>query len=73
MQSRPAVTDESLIEITFESKHVRDTYQALEERGVPFEAELRPVTSNEGQDLFAVHLRDPDGHCGTLTGWAGSE
>ena len=41
-------TDESLTEIVFESEDVRNTYQAMTERGVPFERELRPVMANDG-------------------------
>ena len=68
------MTDESLTEIVFGSEHVRDTYRAMAERGVPFEAELGPpIMSNEGRDLIAAHFRDPDGHYGTLTGWVDSE
>ena len=68
------VTDESLTEIVFGSEHVRETYQAMAGRGVPFEGELGPpIMSKEGRDLIAAHFRDPDGHYGRLTGWVDSE
>jgi catechol 2,3-dioxygenase-like lactoylglutathione lyase family enzyme len=63
------VTDESLTEVVFEDMNVRQTYQAMAERGVPFETELRPVASARGKELMAAHFRDPDGHYGSVTGW----
>lgn len=68
-----SVTDESLTEVVFASEDVRSEYAAMAARGVPFELELRPVTSNDGKVLLAAHFRDPDGHYGTLSGWVDSE
>lgn len=67
--NRGPVTDESLTEVVFEDMNVRQTYQAMAERGVPFETELRPVASAPGKQLVAAHFRDPDGHYGSVTGW----
>ncbi|HEY5685771.1 MAG TPA: VOC family protein [Acidimicrobiia bacterium] len=64
-----SVTDESLTEVVFGSEDVRETYQTLADRGVPFEADLRTIMSRDGRDLLGAHFRDPDGHYGTLTGW----
>jgi catechol 2,3-dioxygenase-like lactoylglutathione lyase family enzyme len=63
--------DGSLTEIVFESDDVRSTYGDLVERGVPFEVELRPVTSDGERELWAAHFRDPDGHLASVTGWVG--
>jgi hypothetical protein len=48
---------------------VRAAYEELSGRGVPFEIELRPVTSDGERDLLAAHFRDPDGHVASVTGW----
>ena len=61
--------DESLTEIVFQSEDVRNDYESMSERGVPFELELRTITTNEQQELLGAHFRDPDGHYGSLTGW----
>jgi len=63
------VTDESLTEVVFQVDDVKETYPLLAERGVPFEIELRPITSDGERQLLAAHFRDPDGHYGSLTGW----
>jgi hypothetical protein len=39
-------------------------------RGVPFEVELRPVSTDGERQLLAAHFRDPDGNLASLTGWA---
>lgn len=68
------LTDESLTEIVFASDDVRRDYQAMVERGVPFEGDLGPpIMSNEGRDLIGASFRDPNGHYGTLTGWVDAE
>ena len=67
------VTDESLTEVVFRSEQVRETFQAMAERGVPWEGELRTIMSDSGRDLVGAHFRDPDGHYGTLTGWVDSK
>ncbi len=61
--------DESLTEIVLEFDDVRAAYAEMSERGVPFEIELRPVTSDGTRDLLAAHFRDPDGHVASVTGW----
>lgn len=61
--------DDSLTEIVFEDDDVVARHIELSERGVPFEVELRAVTSDGEKDLMATHFRDPDGHLASLTGW----
>lgn len=61
--------DESLTEIVLEVDDVRASYDDLAARGVPFEVELRTVTTDGNHDLWAAHFRDPDGHLASLTGW----
>lgn len=61
--------DSSWTEIVIEFDDVRAAYDELSERGVPFEVELRPVTSDGVRDLLAAHFRDPDGHAASVTGW----
>lgn len=61
--------DDSLTEIVLETQDVKTVYEQLAGRGVPFEVELRPVTSDGGRELWAAHFRDPDGHIGSLSGW----
>lgn len=63
--------DDSLTEIVIEFDDVRAGYDELAQRGVPFEVELRPVTSDGSRDLLAAHFRDPDGHLGSVVGWVG--
>lgn len=67
VEERP--TDGSLTEIVFEVDDVRAAHAELVGRGVPFEVELRPVTSDGERDLLAAHFHDPDGHLASLTGW----
>ena len=70
---RPII-DESLTEIVLASENVRETYQEMAERGVPFESELGPpIISEEGRDLVAAYFQDPDGHYGRLSGWVDSQ
>ena len=68
-QADGSVTDDSLTEIVIEADDVLATHNQMLGRGVPFEVELRPVTSDDRRDLLAAHFRDPDGHVVSLTGW----
>lgn len=61
--------DDTMTEIVFEVDDVTATFNALRERGVDFEVELRPVTSDGDRDLLAAHFYDPDGHVASITGW----
>lgn len=61
--------DGSLTEIVLQVDDVKASYEELAGRGVPFEVELRPVTTDAGRELWASHFRDPDGHLASLTGW----
>jgi catechol 2,3-dioxygenase-like lactoylglutathione lyase family enzyme len=61
--------DQSLTEIVFEFEDVSGEYFDMSARGVPFEVDLRPVTSDGNRDLLAAHFRDPDGHIASVTGW----
>jgi catechol 2,3-dioxygenase-like lactoylglutathione lyase family enzyme len=63
--------DESLTEIVLEVDDVRGSFVELSGRGVPFEVELRPVTSDGQRELLAAHFRDPDGHLASVVGWVG--
>lgn len=56
-------------EIVFEVEDVREAYDRLAERGVPFEVELRRVTTDGVRDLLAAHFHDPDGNLASVTGW----
>ncbi|HSM44263.1 MAG TPA: VOC family protein [Acidimicrobiia bacterium] len=67
MDERP--DDASLTEIVLGADDVRTAYDELAARGVPFEVELRPVTSDGNHELWAAHFRDPDGHLASVTGW----
>ncbi|HEX6302436.1 MAG TPA: VOC family protein [Acidimicrobiia bacterium] len=64
--------DESLTEIVFEVADIHRDHEALLQRGVPFEVEPRPVTSDGERDLWATHFRDPDGHLASVVGWVAS-
>ncbi len=61
--------DESLTEIVFRAKDVRDTYRSMSGRQVPFESELEVIWSTDEGAMVGANFRDPDGHYGTLTGW----
>ena len=63
--------DDSLTEIVFEVDDIHAEHRALLERGVPFEVDLRPVTSDGERELLAAHFRDPDGHFASVVGWVG--
>jgi methylmalonyl-CoA/ethylmalonyl-CoA epimerase len=62
----------SLTEIVFEVEDVRTEFEAMKGRGVPFQVDLRPVTSDGSRDLLASHFADPDGNLASLTGWVDS-
>jgi catechol 2,3-dioxygenase-like lactoylglutathione lyase family enzyme len=63
------LADESLTEVVFEFEDVRAAHAELVKRGVPFEVDLRPVTSDGDRRLLAAHFRDPDGHLASVVGW----
>ena len=65
--------DESMTEIVFEVDDVAAAYDDLTGRGVIFEVQLRPVTSDGERDLLAGHFYDPDGHVASITGWVASK
>jgi catechol 2,3-dioxygenase-like lactoylglutathione lyase family enzyme len=67
-QADDAATD-AMTELVFEVDDVRTAFEEMRGRGVPFEIELRPVTSDGTRDLHAAHFHDPDGHLASLTGW----
>lgn len=67
VEDRPE--DASLTELVFEIDDVRGSFAEMSDRGVPFEVELRPVTSDGSRELLAAHFRDPDGHLASVTGW----
>lgn len=56
-------------ELVFEVEDVKSEFGVMKERGVPFEVEPRPVTTDDERTLFAAHFRDPDGHLVSVTGW----
>jgi catechol 2,3-dioxygenase-like lactoylglutathione lyase family enzyme len=56
-------------EIVLEVDDVQAAFAEMKGRGVPFEVEPRPVTSDGQRTLLAAHFRDPDGHAGSITGW----
>ena len=64
--------DETMTELVFEVDDVAGEFDALTSRGVDFEVELRPVTSDGERDLLAAHFHDPDGHVASITGWVAS-
>lgn len=61
--------DRSLTEIVLQVEEIKAVYDELSARGVPFEVEPRPVTTDGSHELWAAHFRDPDGHLASLTGW----
>lgn len=63
------VEDPSMTEIVFEVDDIVTTHADLQQRGVSFEVDPRPVTSDGDRDLLATHFRDPDGHLASITGW----
>jgi catechol 2,3-dioxygenase-like lactoylglutathione lyase family enzyme len=69
--NRPEVyeSQRSDTEIVLEVDDPASTHAEMSRRGVPFEVEPRPVTSDGERTLLAAHFRDPDGHLASLTGW----
>lgn len=63
----------SSTEIVLEAPDVVAAHAELLRRGVPFEVELRSVTTAGDRELLATHFRDPDGHLASLTGWVLNE
>jgi len=63
------VYDDSMTEVVFGVDDVNQTYAEMADRGVPFDVELRPISSDGDRTLVGAHFRDPDGHYGTITGW----
>ena len=63
------VDDASLTEIVFEVDDVLAAHSEMSDRGIPFEIDPRPVTSDGERDLLAAHFKDPDGHLASITGW----
>lgn len=61
--------DDTMTEIVFEVDDASAIYDALIARGIGFEVELRPVTSDGYRDLLAAHFYDPDGHVASISGW----
>jgi methylmalonyl-CoA/ethylmalonyl-CoA epimerase len=62
-------SQESDTEIVLEVDDLYATHGEMTGRGVPFEVEPRPVTSDGERTLLATHFRDPDGHLASVTGW----
>lgn len=56
-------------EIVLEVDDVLTVYGDMSERGVSFEVEPRPVTTDGTRELHAAHFRDPDGHLWSVAGW----
>jgi catechol 2,3-dioxygenase-like lactoylglutathione lyase family enzyme len=56
-------------EMVLEVDDVAAIFEEMTGRGVPFEVDLRPVTSDGQRTLLAAHFRDPDGHLASITGW----
>ena len=63
------VDDRSMTEVVIEFDDVRAAFADLSSRGVTFEVELRPVTSDGERDLLGAHFYDPDGHAASVVGW----
>jgi hypothetical protein len=60
---------DSETEIVIEVDDVRSAFTEMRDRGVRFQVELRPVTSDGERDLLAAHFADPDGNLASVTGW----
>ncbi len=56
-------------ELVLEVDDLMAVHAGMAERGVPFEVDPRPVTSDGERTLLAAHFRDPDGHLASVTGW----
>jgi catechol 2,3-dioxygenase-like lactoylglutathione lyase family enzyme len=61
--------DVSQTEIVLEVEHVAAEFQAMRDRGIPFQVQLREVMGAGDRSLYAAHFADPDGHLWSLTGW----
>jgi catechol 2,3-dioxygenase-like lactoylglutathione lyase family enzyme len=70
VEDKPAA-DDSLTEIVFEVDDIHTEHRALLARGVPFEVDPRPVTTDGERELWATHFRDPDGHLASVVSWVG--
>ncbi len=66
VEPAPEVSD---TEIVFEVDDVTAVIASMSARGVSFEVEPRPVTTDGERTLLATHFRDPDGHLASVTGW----
>jgi len=66
-------TQTSDTEIVLEVDEVRAVFEEMQRKGVPFEVDLRPVTSDGVRTLLAAHFRDPDGHLASVTGWVDTD
>ncbi|HEX5696918.1 MAG TPA: VOC family protein [Acidimicrobiia bacterium] len=60
---------ESDTEVVLEVDDMAAAFTEMREKGVPFEVDPRPVTSDGSRQLLATHFRDPDGHLASITGW----
>jgi catechol 2,3-dioxygenase-like lactoylglutathione lyase family enzyme len=69
--NRPEVfsSQASDTEVVLEVDDLMGSHAEMLHRGVPFEVEPRPVTSDGERTLLAAHFRDPDGHLASVTGW----
>jgi methylmalonyl-CoA/ethylmalonyl-CoA epimerase len=56
-------------EVVFDVDDIALAFKEMTEKGVPFEVDPRPVTSDGERVLLATHFRDPDGHLASITGW----
>ena len=65
-------TDNSLTEIVLEVDDIAAEYEAMRDRGVPFEVRPREVMTDGDRALHAAHFADPDGHLWSITGWVES-
>jgi catechol 2,3-dioxygenase-like lactoylglutathione lyase family enzyme len=63
------VGQESDTEVVLEVDDIAAAFAEMRDKGVPFQVEPRPVTSDGSRQLMATHFRDPDGHLASITGW----
>jgi catechol 2,3-dioxygenase-like lactoylglutathione lyase family enzyme len=68
-ETSQSISEGSLTEIVFEASDVVAAFAELTQQGVPFEVDLRSVSTEGPRELMAAHFRDPDGHLASLTGW----
>jgi catechol 2,3-dioxygenase-like lactoylglutathione lyase family enzyme len=71
MLNRPEVFESQVsdTEMVLEVDDLMSTHAEMSKRGVPFDVEPRPVTTDGERTLLAAHFRDPDGHLASITGW----